>query len=265
MDSQAAADSVDRLRDDERPDGESRDGKAVSGSVETVLQPGAQLLFLPCGCHGVSHWGDAGGCRVAGVRLQLLRRGHIAAHGRAPGESRVRLSLSLWVVAGSSVQTPDAKAEIALETADLPEVLPAYCEYICPAGTLEGGIPLLLLHPELRQAAGALLAWKLGILLLTLLGCVTIARFFCKALCPLGAVYGLMNRFSVCHLRVERERCISCGRCQRACPMEIHPVVSPESPECIRCGNCAAQCPRQAIRLAFSASPPCPSSELPHH
>ena len=142
---------------------------------------------------------------------------------------------------------------------------PAYCEYICPAGTLEGGIPLLLLHPELRQAAGALLAWKLGILLLTLLGCMTIARFFCKVLCPLGAVYGLMNRFSVCHLRVERERCISCGRCQRACPMEIHPVVSPDSPECIRCGNCAAQCPRQAIRLAFSASPPCPSSELPHH
>ncbi len=129
---------------------------------------------------------------------------------------------------------------------------PAYCEYICPAGTLEGGIPLLLLHPELRQAAGVLFAWKFGVLLLTLLGCMMIARFFCKVLCPLGAVYGLMNRFSIYRLQVERDSCVSCGRCQKACPMEIHPVASPDSAECIRCGNCAAQCPRQAIRLTFS-------------
>ena len=131
---------------------------------------------------------------------------------------------------------------------------PAYCEYICPVGTLEGGIPLLLLHPGLRQAMGVLFAWKFGILLLTLLGCMVISRFFCKVLCPLGAVYGLMNRLSVYHLEVEKSRCVSCGRCQKVCPMETDPVRFPGSAECIRCGTCAEWCPRGAIRLTWGKS-----------
>lgn len=128
---------------------------------------------------------------------------------------------------------------------------PAFCQYICPAGTLEGGILLLLLHPELRQAAGTLFLWKLGILILTIAGCMSVMRFFCKVLCPLGAVYGLLNRFSIYRLSVESEKCVSCGLCGRNCPMETDPAVSPDSAECIRCGLCAKNCPENAIRLDF--------------
>ena len=74
---------------------------------------------------------------------------------------------------------------------------PAFCQYICPAGTLEGGISLLSTHPELRQTIGGLFFLKIFILILTMIGCILIYRFFCKILCPLGAIYGLMNKISI--------------------------------------------------------------------
>lgn len=51
---------------------------------------------------------------------------------------------------------------------------PAFCEYICPAGTLEGGIPLLSTHPELRATLGALFSVKACILIITLIGCLSV-------------------------------------------------------------------------------------------
>lgn len=129
---------------------------------------------------------------------------------------------------------------------------PAFCEYICPAGTLEGGIPLLLARPELREAAGALFLWKMGILSMTIAGCILTERFFCKVLCPLGAIYGLLNRFSVYHLQVDRNKCTSCGTCVKTCPMEINPAIHTDSGECIRCGECTAKCPEQALHLVWS-------------
>ncbi len=128
---------------------------------------------------------------------------------------------------------------------------PAFCEYICPAGTLEGGIPLLLARHELRAAAGGLFLWKMGILLAVIGGCILTERFFCKVLCPLGAIYGLLNRFSVYHLSVDRNKCTSCGTCMRNCPMEINPAVHPDSAECIRCGKCTGKCPEKAIGMIW--------------
>ncbi len=128
---------------------------------------------------------------------------------------------------------------------------PAFCEYICPAGTLEGGIPLLLTHPELRAQLGGLFTLKAAILLVTLIGCVICCRFFCKVMCPLGAIYGLLNKISIYRVRVDRVSCVSCGRCASVCQMDIDPVADPDSAECIRCGRCAASCPVQAITMGF--------------
>ena len=128
---------------------------------------------------------------------------------------------------------------------------PAFCQYICPAGTLEGGIPLLAAHEELRQTIGPLFFLKLALLLATIAGCVLIYRFFCRAACPLGAIYGLMNKISVCRLRVDGQKCVSCGKCRKICKMEVDPVKNPDSAECIRCGACAAACPADAIHIGF--------------
>ncbi len=63
--------------------------------------------------------------------------------------------------------------------------LPFFCEFVCPVGTLEGGIPLVLLNDALRPALGWLFRWKMLILILCILASVFIYRPFCKYICPL--------------------------------------------------------------------------------
>ena len=128
---------------------------------------------------------------------------------------------------------------------------PAFCEYICPAGMLEAAVPLLLTHVEYRQAVGGLFALKAVLLAVVLIGCLFIRRFFCKMLCPLGAIYGLLNAISICRLHFTEKSCVSCGRCQKVCPMDIDPVAQPHSPECIMCGQCVEACPQKALHLGM--------------
>ena len=126
---------------------------------------------------------------------------------------------------------------------------PYFCKLICPAGTLEGGLPLVLLNEGLRSAIGWLYAWKNLILVLTLLACIVIYRPFCKYICPLGAIYSLFNRVSVFRYRVDGEKCIHCGKCARACQMQVDPSKTPNHAECIRCGKCRSVCPTDAIQI----------------
>ncbi|TYZ29753.1 4Fe-4S binding protein [Selenomonas caprae] len=138
---------------------------------------------------------------------------------------------------------------------------PAFCEYICPAGTLEAAVPLLLTHPEYRQAAGGLFVWKAIILAAVVIGCLFISRFFCKMLCPLGAAYGLLNAISICRLHLDKTRCVSCGRCHKSCPMDIDPVAQLHSPECIMCGQCVEACPQKALHLGIKAPAAKPAAD----
>lgn len=128
---------------------------------------------------------------------------------------------------------------------------PAFCQYICPSGTLLGALPLLAVREELRDALGGLFLLKVFLLAVTLVGCVLVYRFFCKALCPLGAIYGVLNRVSLWRLEVDERKCVHCGKCARVCRMDVDPVRTPDSPECIRCGACAEACPAHAIKLGF--------------
>ena len=124
---------------------------------------------------------------------------------------------------------------------------PWFCKYICPSGTLFGGIPLLAANEPLRQVAGWLFTWKFALLGLLLVLSVFVYRPFCRYLCPLGAIYGLFNPIAFHRLKVDREKCVDCGMCQKACPEDIPVQKTPNSPECIRCGKCRAVCPVGAI------------------
>ena len=126
----------------------------------------------------------------------------------------------------------------------------AFCEYICPAGTLEAAVPLLLAHSEYRDSLGFLFVLKVAVLLTVIIGSVFIYRFFCKTLCPLGALYGLLNKISVYCMFYNERACVSCGACQSVCPMEINPAKDANSSECIRCGKCVETCATNALRLS---------------
>lgn len=129
---------------------------------------------------------------------------------------------------------------------------PWFCKYICPSGTLLGGIPLVLAGDGFRDAAGALFDWKMLLLIFFLLFSAAYYRPFCRFICPLGAVYGLANPVSLYRYRLLEERCTHCGKCKSACKMGIDPAKNPNSPECIRCGECVRACPHQALLPGLS-------------
>lgn len=124
--------------------------------------------------------------------------------------------------------------------------LPGFCKYICPAGTLEGAA-MLLLHPAndaLRALTGTLFWWKLSVLVLVLSACVFLYRAFCRFLCPLGALYGLMAKLALLGVRLDPARCTDCGACVRVCKLDIRAVGDRE---CVHCGDCIGVCPTGAI------------------
>ncbi len=129
---------------------------------------------------------------------------------------------------------------------------PFFCKYICPAGILEGGIPLAIANPSIRASLGRLFTWKSCILL----GVVVLSAFFyrpfCKWICPLGAFYALFNRVSLYRLNIDRDKCTACGACSKVCKMDVDVFRSPNHAECIRCGDCITTCPHQAISKTFS-------------
>lgn len=124
--------------------------------------------------------------------------------------------------------------------------LPAFCKYICPAGTVEGGVGLLA-HPD-NAAHFSMLGWlfthKFVLAVIIAAASVFVYRAFCRFLCPLGAIYGLFARLSLLGVKVDAPKCIDCGACLRRCPMDIRCVGDRE---CIQCGACASVCPTKAI------------------
>ena len=124
--------------------------------------------------------------------------------------------------------------------------LPAFCKYICPAGTLEGGIGLLsnAINESYFSMLGPLFTWKFMLLVSIMVGCIFIFRLFCRFICPLGALYGIFNKISFFGIKLEKSKCVDCGLCMAKCKVDIKHVGDQE---CISCGECVEVCPTDAI------------------
>ena len=124
--------------------------------------------------------------------------------------------------------------------------IPAFCKYICPAGTF-GGAVFLLMHPDnssMFGMLGGLFTWKFIVLAVVVAACIFIYRFFCRFLCPLGAIYGFFNKFALLGVKLDKKKCTDCGLCVDFCKMDIRKVGDHE---CINCGECIKVCPAKAI------------------
>ena len=128
---------------------------------------------------------------------------------------------------------------------------PFFCKYICPQGVLEGAIPLSVVNSDIRSALGWLFTWKFGVLIAVTAVSVLFYRPFCKWLCPLGAFYALLNKVSLFQMKVDTGKCVACGKCAKACKMDVDVTKTPNHTECIRCGMCVRECPTNAVRFRY--------------
>jgi len=125
--------------------------------------------------------------------------------------------------------------------------VPAFCKYLCPAGTLEGGLPLIAANENLQKILGALFGFKAAVLAIVVLASVFIHRAFCRFLCPLGAIYSLFNKVALFGIEVDEQKCVNCGICTDSCKLDTRKV---NDHECIRCGDCRFVCGHNAISFS---------------
>lgn len=128
---------------------------------------------------------------------------------------------------------------------------PWFCKWLCPGGTLEAGLLLAIINPEIRNQLGFLFAWKFSLLILFIVWMAVSQRPFCRTVCPLGTILGFFNRVSAFRIRVKLEDCIACDACQKACPVNIKIYKNPDSSRCLRCLKCEQVCPTACISHGF--------------
>lgn len=97
---------------------------------------------------------------------------------------------------------------------------------------------------------------EVGILVVAflLLFSILVRNFWCRYLCPYGALMGLVSLLSPAKIRRDVSACIDCGKCARACPanLPVDRLVQIRSVECAACMECVAVCPAQnGLQLAL--------------
>jgi len=87
--------------------------------------------------------------------------------------------------------------------------------------------------------------------ILVILGSFVVYRPFCQFICPFGFVSWIAERFSVFRVRINKEKCIQCGACIKACPLaaaEGHVYGKKLPADCFSCARCLNVCPVDAIK-----------------
>ncbi len=76
-------------------------------------------------------------------------------------------------------------------------------------------------------------------------------RAFCKYICPITVFLKPMSYFAFFRIKCDKEKCISCGKCRRVCPMNVDPSDNSRKrkngTECIFCMECVKNCPKKAL------------------
>jgi len=100
--------------------------------------------------------------------------------------------------------------------------------------------------PEGLESVWAESAVGLIILAVTVLGSVMYDRFFCKYLCPMGALYGIAGKISPFKVVRNESECIDCGICSKGCPVniDVQHSLKVSTAECLNCQTCVLNCPK---------------------
>lgn len=107
--------------------------------------------------------------------------------------------------------------------------------------------------PDQRVFKGA---WFVGLIIIGLVGMnLVIPRFFCRVLCPLGALLGVLSRFSIFRIDRDLTKCTDCDLCLKHCEGASDPHAALRKSECFVCFNCIDDCPEDALSFKLAPVP----------
>jgi len=99
------------------------------------------------------------------------------------------------------------------------------------------------------------------VLMVLVIASVLVQNFWCRYLCPYGALLGIVSMFSPMRIRRSEEACIDCAKCAKACPaaLPVDQLITIKSAECTGCLECVAVCPAEgALDLSLPQWAPDP-------
>jgi len=121
-----------------------------------------------------------------------------------------------------------------------------FCKF-CPSGSLFAAIPFRLLNSDSPEF-GVFFYVHMFTLALTIVFAILISRFWCRYLCPLGAIAGAFNKVSIITISLDADKCKKCNACLDACGMGIIKLEDiGNSTDCILCGRCVETCSENAL------------------
>lgn len=92
----------------------------------------------------------------------------------------------------------------------------------------------------------------IGVIIVGLVGMnIIIPRFFCRVLCPLGALLGVFSRFSLFRINRDVHKCTDCNLCLTRCEGAADPMGKVRLSECFSCMNCIDDCPEDALTFSM--------------
>lgn len=125
---------------------------------------------------------------------------------------------------------------------------------LCPMGTLIGGLTWVTLDLNVRSMIRYLFWVKISILLFFVTTSLMVKRPFCRAVCPLGAIFSVFNKSSFLQLAWNPDTCTKCGKCRKICPVDIRPDRNITNPDCLRCLDCT-RCPSLKLTTVLHRNP----------
>lgn len=119
-------------------------------------------------------------------------------------------------------------------------------------GSLIGGTVFLLRVLDPYSLSGAAASGALiGVCALVLIAVLSWfkGRYFCTNICPVGALLGLISKFSLCKIYISKDTCVSCGNCAKRCPSGCIDFKNKQVDNeiCVKCLKCTTICPKNSL------------------
>ncbi len=213
-----------------------------SGLLLSLVVVGLTLIFGRIFCSWICPLGILNHLMSALPSILKKRQRMLSNEWRPLYQTKYYILIALLVLSGFGILQIGLLDPIAL-------TVRTFAVTIFP-GLQMAGLPVYATQPYYLGG------WLVGILFFLILASNRyVMRLWCRMLCPLGALLGVIARFSLFRIHKNPDKCLSCHKCSEACHGACDPHGEIRVSDCVMCLNCLPSCPQGGISYGFLPDP----------